>query len=196
MLASIHPLGERARNRRWGITVSAYVVGSVIGAGSLGFVLGLVGAALPTTPVVVAVIVALACTAGLAFDLGIRGLRLPTVHRQVDKDWLDEYRGWVYGLGFGLQLGLGVITVVNTAAVYLLLVLALLSGSVLGGVLVGVTFGLVRAMVIFRVAGVRSPHQLRQALQAMQAWEPRAHRAGVGVQAVALLAVAATALGH
>ena len=31
MLASIPPLGERARHNRWSVTVTAYVLGSVVG---------------------------------------------------------------------------------------------------------------------------------------------------------------------
>src|SRR5437588_613125 len=46
MLASIHPLGERARARRWGLTVSAYVVGSLAGGSLLGAALGAIGSPL------------------------------------------------------------------------------------------------------------------------------------------------------
>ena len=42
----------------------------------------------------------------------------PGPRRQVNERWLDEYRGWVYGLGFGAQLGLGVTTVITSAATY------------------------------------------------------------------------------
>ena len=62
---------------------------------------------------------------GVALDLGWAGLRLPTVRRQVNEDWLHRYRGGVYGFGFGFQLGLGVATIVTTAAVYLTFVFAL-----------------------------------------------------------------------
>ena len=44
----------------------------------------------------------------LVFDLG--GRALPSVQRQVNEDWLVEFRGWVYGFGFGAQLGAGVAT--------------------------------------------------------------------------------------
>src|SRR4051794_41008151 len=122
MLASIHPLGERARNRRWGVTVSAYLAASTVAAAALGGVLGALGAVLPLPAggsVGLALLVIGLCAAALAFDVSLGGLRLPTVHRQVDKDWLDRYRGWVVGAGFGLQLGLGVVTIVTTSAVYL-----------------------------------------------------------------------------
>jgi sulfite exporter TauE/SafE len=176
MLASIHPLGERARDRRWGVTVGAYLLGSTGAAALLGAVLGGVGVLLPLTARSTAV------------------LALPTVHRQVDKDWLDRYRGWVVGVGFGFQLGLGVVTIVNTAAVYLALALALLTGSVAAGAVVGTTFGLVRALVILVVGGVRRPDQLRLALRRVQAWRPLSHRAGIAVQGLVLIAAGAVAI--
>ena len=105
MLASIHPLGERARDRSWGVTVGAYLLGSTLAAALLGAALGGIGDALPLTPGATAAGVLAAGALALAADLG--AFRLPTIHRQVDKDWLDRYRGWVVGVGFGFQLGLG-----------------------------------------------------------------------------------------
>jgi sulfite exporter TauE/SafE len=189
MLASIHPLGERARDRRWGVTVGAYLLGSTLAAAGLGAVLGGIGHLLPLTPAATAVLVAGAGALALAADLG--AFPLPTVHRQVDKDWLDRYRGWVVGAGFGLQLGLGVVTIVNTAAVYLTLALALLTGSVAAGAVVGTTFGLVRGLVILVVARVRRPDQLRLALRRVQAWRPLSQRAGIAVQGLVLVAAGA-----
>ncbi|CAA9256640.1 MAG: hypothetical protein AVDCRST_MAG10-2469 [uncultured Acidimicrobiales bacterium] len=196
MLASIHPLGERARDRRWSVTVTAYVVGSTMAAALLGGALGGAGGLLPLEPGPTAILVALLAAAALAFDLRLGGLRLPTVHRQVDKDWLGLYRGWVVGAGFGVQLGLGVVTIVNTAAVYLALALALLTGSVVAGAAVGATFGLVRAMVVLAVAGVRRPDQLRLALRRMQTWRPLSERIGIAVQAIVLVAAGAVAIAQ
>ncbi len=196
MLASIHPLGERARERRWGVTVMAYLLGSTAAAALLGLVLGAAGDALPLRPAVTAPAVVALSALALAVDLGVGGLRLPTVHRQVDKDWLDRYRGWVVGVGFGFQLGLGVVTIVNTAAVYLMLALALLTGSAAAGATVGATFGLVRALVILLVGRVRRPDQLRLALRRVNAWRPLSERIGIAVQALVLVAAGAVAIAH
>ncbi|MFN2608377.1 MAG: hypothetical protein ABR511_10905 [Acidimicrobiales bacterium] len=201
MLASVNPLGERARNRRWGVTVSAYLVGSVAGAALVGLVAGVAGrgakAALGSAwPATAAAVVVAACAAGLAFDLHLGGVALPTVHRQVEKDWLDRYRGWVYGLGFGFQLGLGVVTVVNTAAIYLAVVLALASGSAAGGLVVGTTFGLVRGLVILAAAGADRPDALRRVLARIQAWDGVSRRATIGVQALVGVVVAAAGLAR
>jgi hypothetical protein len=38
---------------------------------------------------------------------GPSGSGCPSWQRQVDERWLTTYRGWVYGAGFGFQLGAG-----------------------------------------------------------------------------------------
>ena len=54
MLSSIHPLGERGKGNRFGLTAGAFVVGSVLGGASTGAVAALVGlpVAAVTTPTV------------------------------------------------------------------------------------------------------------------------------------------------
>ncbi len=184
MLGSITPLGERSRNRRWGITVTTYVLGSVLGGLAIGGTLGWLGAAAGVGDLSVAVrlgVLALAVVVGIAFDLGLGGLRLPTVHRQVNEDWMVRYRSWVYGLGFGLQLGLGVVTIVTTSAIYAMLLAAALSGSAAAGALIGGVFGFVRAAVVFAVAGVKRPEQLGRADVLLRRWDGWTRRAAIGV---------------
>jgi hypothetical protein len=43
MLSSIHPPGERSRNSRWGLTLTAYLVASVVGGALMGSVAGGIG---------------------------------------------------------------------------------------------------------------------------------------------------------
>jgi hypothetical protein len=195
MLASITPLGERARNRRWGVTVAAYVIGSSLAGAAAGGALGLVGQLLIGGPeehrVLVVSAAVVACTVGAALDARVGGIGPPTIHRQVDEDWLNRYRGWVCGVGFGVQLGAGLSTVVTTASVYVTLVLAFLSAGWLPGCLVGVVFGLVRALPLVGMRRASSPEALRHVHRRMQAWGPVAHRATWGVQ----LAAAGVMLG-
>ena len=163
MLGSITPLGERGRGSRWWVSVSAYVVGSLAGgavAGGLAAALGLVVGANAWSTGARLVGIALALLIGLALDLHVAGLRLPTIRRQVEEEWRGRYRGWVWGLAFGFQLALGVVTIVTTSTVYVTWLAAGLSGSVVGGIGIGVAFGLARAVPVFAVAGVRSPGQL------------------------------------
>jgi hypothetical protein len=131
--------------------------------------------------------------AGVAFDLGWAGLQLPTVRRQVNEDWLHRYRGAVYGVGFGFQLGLGVATIVTTAAVYLTFVIALLTGSPVGGAIVGATFGLVRGGAILVAARIERPDELRRLHRRLHRWAPLSHALTVLTQlTVAAIAVAVT----
>jgi sulfite exporter TauE/SafE len=163
MLGSITPLGERGRGSRWWLTVSAYLLGSVVGGALVGAVLGAVGGRLGVGSLSVAVrlwTVAAGLLIGLALDLGVAGRRLPTVHRQVEEAWRARYRGWVWGLAFGFQLALGVVTIVTTSTVYVTWLAAALSGAAFGGAAIGATFGLARALPILTVAGVRTPAKL------------------------------------
>jgi hypothetical protein len=164
MLTSIHPLGERGRGMHWSVTVAAYLAGSVVGGAVAGAAAGELGALGRLDGVDVAIRIGVLAAAALlaaAFDASSR-LPLPTVHRQVDEDWLGRYRGWVYGAGFGAQLGLGVVTIVTSAVVYLYLVAALVSGSLLAGIVIGATFGLSRAVVLLAARRVDSPERLRE----------------------------------
>jgi hypothetical protein len=67
--------------------------------------------------------------------------RTPGPRRQVDERWLDRYRGWVYGLGYGAQLGVGVTTVIVSSAVYVVPVAAFLSARPSTGGAIGAVAG-------------------------------------------------------
>ena len=196
MLASIHPLGERARGRRWGITVTGFIAGAGLAGACAGLLLGLAGAIVREhtgSPTAVAATVIGIALIGVAFDLRWAGLRLPTVRRQVNEDWLHRYRGGVYGFGFGFQLGLGIATIVTTATVYLTFVFAFLTGSALGGVVVGATFGFVRGATILGAARVERPEELRTLHRRLQRWAPLSRTVAVLTQlAVAAVLIAAT----
>ncbi len=191
MLASIIPLGERGRNRGWGVTAAAYLVASLVAGGLLGAVLGLLGRSVPGIgelgPGWVVSLATGICLTGAALDLGVGGLRLPTVRRQVNEDWLVRYRGWVCGVGFGFQLGLGVVTIVTSATVYVVWLLAFLSASPATGCALGTAFGLARALPVLTMRRVTTPARLSSAHRRMQGWAPHAQRAAVGVQWAAAL---------
>ena len=170
MLTSITPLGERGRGHRYAVTLTAYVVGCLLGGATTGVVLGLVGSLLPSLPVLL--VGAAVCLAAAVADL--RGFRLG--RRQVDEDWLSRYRGWVYGVGFGYQLGLGVVTVVTSAATVAVLVLALLTQSVLGGLAVGLVFGGARAVPALLLGRARTHAQLRSVAAGLERRAPLAAR--------------------
>ena len=186
MLTSISPLGERARGNRWATTATAYVLASLLGGLTTGSLLGAAGSALHL-PVLVAV---LACL--VAAGLDVVGRR-PTMHRQVDEDWLSRYRGWVYGVGYGYQLGLGTVTIVTSAATYAMLALCLLSGSVVAGAVVGATFGLVRALPLLALRSADTPERLRAVAARLERLSQPAGRATAGALALGAGLLAVTA---
>ena len=183
MLASITPLGERSRRSRWGITVAAFVIGSAMAGAATGTVAGALG--VPIGTILPASIRAAALVAfialGVLLDLRVLGVSLPSVHRQVNEQWLNRYRGWVYGVGFGAQLGTGVMTVVSTSAVYSMLASAALSASPAWGALIGASFGLMRGLTILPAWRVRSPGDLVAIDGWLRRWERRASAVSAGL---------------
>jgi hypothetical protein len=191
MLGSITPLGERGRGSRWWLTVSAYITGSVIGGAVMGGLLGWLGSAVELTASLRLLLLGFGALLAIAVDLRIGGLRLPTTHRQVEEAWRTRYRGWAWGLAFGFQLALGVVTVVTSATVYLTWLAALLAGSVRGGLIIGVAFGLARALPVLSVGRVRSPSQVLGVDRVLRRMAGPAHRLTIAAGgAVAALAVA------
>lgn len=196
MLGSISPVGEASRGQRWWLTASAYTLASTLAGAATGLLLGALGAALQAvvTPSVPARLFALAAVVllGALVDARLAPLPLPTVHRQVDERWLTTYRGWIYGAGFGLQLGTGVVTIVVSAATYTMLVAALLTMTPTGGLIVGTAFGVVRSLPLLLTARLRTPARLHSTTRRVAASEPLAHRLTIAGQlSTAVLAVLA-----
>ena len=196
MLTSISPLGERARHNRWAVTVSSYLAASTLVALAVGATLGALGSLAGVgISARAAVLGGLAAAAAAADGFG---LRVPGPRRQVDEDWLNRYRGWAYGAGFGAQLGAGVTTIVTTAAIWLYLAAALLSGSWLAGAATGAAFGLARSVPLLGAGTVRSFPQLQRRHAALVQAAPAAGRitvAAVGAAALAAALLAAVSLG-
>ena len=166
MLSSIHPFGERSRDNSFGHTATAHIVGSTIGGvalGALGALVGLAFTALLNPSDAVRTILLVAAT-GLAFFFEVtRSERLlPTRTRQVDENWIQTYRGWVYGGGWGAELGFGISTIITTALVHLLVVAMVLSSSPAIAVALGALFGFVRGATILGAARVDTPERLRE----------------------------------
>ena len=192
MLTSISPLGERARGNRWSVTVLWLGLGAVIGGAVVGAALGALGrvSVAGVDSSVRLVLLTVACVGAAAWDLS--GRRLPG-RRQVNEDWLVAYRSWVYGTGFGVQLGAAVATVVNTALVPLFMLAALLAGETGAGLLMGAAFGAVRGASLVLGRRVRTPDDLRHLHRRLDQHADRVRRMGAGV-AVALAGAAAASL--
>jgi hypothetical protein len=163
MLSSIHPLGERARSNRWWVTVAAFTVGSTTAGALLGAGSAVVGAALPVTPSPgwVAAVIAVAGVADLA------GIPVPWLRRQVNERWIGAFRGWVYGVAFGAQLGIGLSTYVVTWAVPALVVALGLIGDPMVGLIAGLLFGVGRSLPLLAAGWIDRPSRLGRFHEAM-----------------------------
>lgn len=191
MLSSISPLGERGRRQRFAVTATSYIVASTLAGAGLGATLGAIGAVALGEPGALAMIgFAAAALLGLVADLGLFGWRVPGPRRQVDEDWLARYRGWLYGAGFGLQLGFGFATIVTSSATYAAFAAAGLSAHAGAGAIIGATFGLVRSLPILTTIRVRDWTQLRAQLGTRQLRLPAVRRTAAAAQ----LAIAAGAV--
>ena len=192
MLTSISPLGERARGNRWSLTVAWLVAGTLVGGGFLGAVLGALGRALPVTVDENWRLsaLALAGVAAAIWDLRVR--RFP-IRRQVNEDWLSAFRPWVYGWGYGLQLGAAVVTAVNTALVPMFILAALLSRDPLSGLVVGTAFGAIRGLSVTLNRRVRNAADLARLHHRLDDLAPRARHLGA-LAAALLAAMSAVAL--
>src|SRR6516165_5661048 len=168
MLASITPLGERSRRQRWSVTVAALIVGSAVAGAAVGAALAMAGRFVPLSAAGRVETLLVVAASAIVIELRPFGLRLPTHRRQVDGTWLHRYRGWVYGVGFGGQLGVGVWTIVATPAVYVMFAAELLAPGA-AGLAIGAAFGLVRGATLLSTAGIDST-------RALAAFHGRFHR--------------------
>jgi len=193
MLSTITPMTERAGGRRYEVTVRWFVLGALAGGLCLGAVMaGLAGAVAATGPTArTTVALALgACLLAAASDLGIRGLRLPVHRRQVNERWLDEFRPWVYGTGFGWQLGTGLATYITTCGVYLLVVLGALTGRPVTALALGAVFGIVRGLAILVGRAVTGPGAMRALHRRLSRLEPASRRVVIGTELAAAVSCA------
>jgi hypothetical protein len=186
MLSSIHPLGERARANRWGVTVAAFAAGATGAGALLGLLAALVGAAtrLSESPVGVPVVVL-----GVAALLEVAGVPVPTPHRQVNERWIGTYRGWVYGIAFGAQLGAGFATYVVTWAVPALVLTIAWLGDPTLGTAVGAVFGIGRTLPVLAAGWIDRPDRLSTFNRGLAGVARSAHVTGAA--SLILLAVSA-----
>jgi hypothetical protein len=163
VLSTITPIAERRRGHRYSCTAAWYVAGALLGGLSLGSVsavlaVGVRTSGLPSSARAAALGVVLLVVAA-SDSPTVRG-SLPGHRRQVNEDWLDLYRPWVYGIGYGWQIGVGLATYIRTAAVYAVVVGAATSASPAFALAVGAGFGLLRGLAVYLTAGCSNAEQL------------------------------------
>jgi hypothetical protein len=192
MLSSITPLAEHGRGHRYRTTACWFVAGSIVGGTSLGLVTALVAAGIGAaglSSMTLGTLALIACLVAAASDASTIGFRLPVHHRQVNERWLDQFRPWVYGAGFGWQIGAGVATYIKTSAVYLMIALSVFAGDPWLAVGVGALFGLVRGLAVFLGRRITTPAALADFHRRFTELDPRARQVVVAWELAAALLV-------
>lgn len=186
--AQLHPMGEAGRGNRWGLTIGFFAIGSALAGGVLGALSAALGSLVflgGAGPIWSTAFIAV--VAGL---LDLSALRPPTPRRQVNENWINRYRGWVYGAAFGVQLGLGFAVFVMSWGYYAMLVSALISTSPMVGATIGIVFGLGRGLLLYLSRNIDTPAKLVAFHRAMADRRQMTFRlTGATTAAVGLLAL-------
>jgi hypothetical protein len=196
MLSSLTPMTESGRGNRFGVTAVWFMVGGVLGGVSLGALAAGGAVAVEALGISLSARLALGTVIALltaAVDLGLVGIDLPIFKRQVNDAWLRRYRSWVYGAGFGWQIGFGVATYIMTAGVLLTIALAVLTASAAQALVIGTVFGLVRGSAVLIGRSATTPAALGRVHQRLDAAAPASRAAAAWVQVLAAATLAGMA---
>lgn len=198
MLSQLTPVGEASRGYRYRTTAAWFVLGAIVGGATLGVVTAALAAAVSafgassTTLLGIAAVLAVVA-AGV--DAGVFGISPPFFKRQVNEYWLGRYRAWVYGTGFGWQIGAGITTYIMTTAVFLTVALAALTAGPVAAMVIAVTFGLARGLAVLLTARLRTTAEIYSLHRRFHALGEPVRRAVVVVQLAVGVAAAAAAWG-
>jgi hypothetical protein len=192
MLSVITPLQEQGRGNRFRATALWFLLGATVGGGMLGALMAMLAAAwgrLGAGVEVALVITTFAALVAVISDGKLFGFQLPGHDRQVNERWLDQYRSWVYGGGFGWQIGVGLATYIMTGGLYLLIVVGALGTSTSGALILGTVFGLVRGLAVFAARDITSLEALNELHRRFEQWRQLVRKMTIGV--IALIGVVA-----
>ena len=197
MLSTITPLGEAGRGNRFRTTAIWFILGATLGGATLGVgaaVLAAIVSALSATTSTALALASVLAIASAVADAGLFGIRIPYHRHQVNELWLDDYRSWIYGSGFGFQIGLGFATYIVSSALVLLVALAAITGSPITAVAIGILFGFGRGLGVLPGARLTTPAKLGAFHQRFDAREVASRQLVIGIQLVVAL-IAAIAVG-
>jgi hypothetical protein len=198
MLSQLTPVGEASRGYRYRTTASWFVLGAIVGGATLGAVMAALAAAvsvLGATSTTLLGVAAAFAVLGAAIDGGVLGFAPPFFKRQVNEYWLSKYRAWVYGSGFGWQIGAGVTTYIMTAAVFVTIGYGALTAGPWAALAIGVGFGLARGLAVLLTARRRTTADLFALHRRFDALGEPVRRAVIGVELVVGVVAAAAAWG-
>jgi hypothetical protein len=192
MLSSLTSFGEASRGNRYSVASTAFVAAALVGGLCLGLALAvpaLAIGAIGLTPTGTAAVVAIAAAVTIAADFGF--LKTPRIPRQVDESWFGQFRPWVYGAGYGWQIGAGLATYVMTNAVYLMLVVGVMTTNPWIATCVGALFGGIRGLTLLIGWRLVDPAKIRSLHRRLDTLEPASRVLAISGQVVVLAVAAA-----
>ncbi|HKZ19870.1 MAG TPA: hypothetical protein VJQ57_07160 [Acidimicrobiia bacterium] len=187
MLSVITPLQEQGRGNRFRATALWFLLGATVGGAMLGGLMAVLAAGwkgLGASVEEALAITTFATLVAVVSDGKLFGFQLPGHDRQVNERWLDQYRSWVYGGGFGWQIGVGFATYIMTAGLYLLVLVAAVGASISGALILGTVFGLVRGLAVFAAREVSSLAALNDLHRRFEQWRQPVRKITIGVIAL------------
>jgi hypothetical protein len=199
MVITIPTVGRvSGNNGRWISTTLVYLLASTLAAALFGAVLALLGrplAAGTDWPGLALVLGGAALAFGLA-DLGVLALPRPQRHEQVLAGWRARFAPEATAGLYGAMLGVGVLTRIAYASLYVLLTWTLLAGTILGGAIIFGVYGLMRAVpAVLLSPFLRHDEMAYQLTLRLMPWQrPLRRLTGVVLVGMALV-VFAQALG-
>ena len=136
--------GERTRKRQW-VDSSIFFGAAITGAACIAMLAALLGSIMKSAsdPTAATAVLITICLGAAAIEA--TGRRLPSPTRQVSKQWWGRFDSRLTSLGWGYQLGTGVVTRINSAAQWVIVAFVILSGTFLG-VGVYILYGMVRGI--------------------------------------------------
>lgn len=196
MLSTITPMTEATRGHRFSVTAWWYLLGALAGGVTLGAFMAILGRLIgPITEGQQLLVLALAALVSVVSDGRLGGLQLPGHDRQVNEHWLDRYRAWVYGAGFGWQIGFGLSTYIMTAGVYWLVIAGVIGNSAVNALLLGTVFGLIRGMAVFAASEIKDRDSMAAFHRLFEQWRQPVRRGMILVLGVVGV-VAGIAVGN
>jgi hypothetical protein len=187
MLSVITPLQEQGRGNRFRATALWFLLGATVGGAMLGGLMAVLAAgweSLGANVEVALVVTTFAALVAVVSDGKLFGFQLPGHDRQVNERWLDQYRSWVYGGGFGWQIGVGFATYIMTSGLYLLVLVAAVGASTSGALILGTVFGLVRGLAVFAAREVTSLAALHDLHRRFEQWRQPVRKMTIAVIAL------------
>ena len=159
MVNTIAPVvyGEEGSDQqsRWLRALLFYTTGAVGAALGFGILLGFLGQMLPLgsfRPLLGATLIGSLCLLYALHELQVVRLFYPQWRRQVPSGWRRRFHPYATAALFGAQLGVGYLTYVPVATLYIVTVAAVIYGSPVYGALIFALFGLGRAGALLPLA--------------------------------------------